>query len=639
MRQAHYWIILSAVCLVPLSTTAAPSDCPGLVQSIDVSEFPTIRAYVCIDKPFTDGTEVLVSLINGGLSEDDTNLLKRAKDTPEAGCKTVEPPSAKPAANWIGFDKRERKEESLLISLLVDASGSMGKRSRKNKITPIEQVTELAAELKPVLRDNDQMMLTKVVAEKINVVEPPTTTHDSIYSYLREDFKPDAKNAKLYDALGEVLKVKLQSYDEPALPGRRVLILFSDGRDYGSTLKVEDFNGTLRGLKHPVEVLTVGVGGHKNYKDLQRIAYYSGGNERFSADPETGTLSSKLDRVLAPLKKEARVEFRLPAHYVRKWEDEGLNGEITVKVPGAPPSAIPFEIRFNGKIPAKAQKDADTLNASIAAVQKCMAAHDSSTAKKAEDAKAATARDEEFSQLADDICACDSENCRNTKRESLKALEEGGDDRTDSAKRARECISKAEEEQQQQMYLLIGAAVLVLLLSIAGFFFRRRRTRRQQEEQEAAFQDVQSNLRHMEAGIRQQMEEERRRNEAQAEEREREAAEQARRSADAARRAIGVLFATAGPMKGQRFFMLKSPCVIGRESSQCDLAVPADADLGISRQHCRFEAGGRGDFTVTCLSQGGMGVDNIGVRTGEQYPVSFGSSITMGSSTFLLQRP
>lgn len=170
-----------------------------------------------------------------------------------------------------------------------------------------------------------------------------------------------------------------------------------------------------------------------------------------------------------------------------------------------------------------------------------------------------------------------------------------------------------------------AAVVLILGLILWRVGVSRRKKQIEAAAEAAATQDAQQwNRLHHEistqgAGMQQQM------------------AEQARRAADGQRTVLAVLFAADGPMKGQRFGLLKPRSTVGRDKG-CDVVLPPTSDAAISRVHAEFRLD-QGGWTVTCLSDGGLWVNRQQVRKGERYQAQVGDRIKLGGSVFELQPP
>jgi Mg-chelatase subunit ChlD len=206
--------------------------------------------------------------------------------------------------------------------------------------------------------------------------------------------------------------------------------------------------------------------------------------------------------------------------------------------------------------------------------------------------------------------------------------------RLDEAKRWRKKVDAVvtwrddrDTTDQTLTYGAIGAAVLILLLIgiVVAVVFTRRSARRKA----AAFNEIKG-----------QMADQERRSLERDESREVRAKEELRRVAEQSRVPQAVLITMSGPMKGQRFGLMQTTCLVGRETDKCDLVFPSDdpADLRISRVHGKFERAG-GDWNVTCVSDQGMAVAGRAIKNGESYPVRFGDMVEMGESAFEFTPP
>jgi len=179
---------------------------------------------------------------------------------------------------------------------------------------------------------------------------------------------------------------------------------------------------------------------------------------------------------------------------------------------------------------------------------------------------------------------------------------------------------------QKRTIVIAGASAGAGVVLILGLILWRVSVKRRRTQAEAmATQDAQQwdRLHHeisvQGAGMQQQM------------------AEQTRRAADGQRTVLAVLFAADGPMKGQRFGLLKPRSTVGRDVS-CDVVLPPTSDAAISRVHAEFKLD-QGSWAVTCLSDGGLWVNRQQVRKGERYQAQVGDRIKLGGSVFELQSP
>ncbi len=183
-----------------------------------------------------------------------------------------------------------------------------------------------------------------------------------------------------------------------------------------------------------------------------------------------------------------------------------------------------------------------------------------------------------------------------------------------------------------------GGVLLVLLGIILGL--RRRAVRRREEEARAERAAEEQARREAEERVRGELEALR---EAQAKAQEELLAAQSARErqiADQTRTVIAEILGLDGPLRGQRFGLLKPRVVAGRDPNKCDVVFPSNegADLAISRVHAEFSLQG-GSWTVCALSDGGVSVEGRFVPKGARYPLRPGDRLGLGQTLFEFRLP
>lgn len=129
--------------------------------------------------------------------------------------------------------------------------------------------------------DNIQISILKF-DNNVMKVQPFTLVDNSFIRYI-EDLKRSGKKTRLYDAVFEGIKL-LESTDSSA----REIIVFTDGKDEGSSVTADDVINEAKSTKVPVFFWSVGKG-RKN-EAMKRIAILTGG-DCFSGENSGRTLS------------------------------------------------------------------------------------------------------------------------------------------------------------------------------------------------------------------------------------------------------------------------------------------------------------------------------------------------------------
>lgn len=588
------WVVLVLVLL---------TGSPALAQKIlltDTDDFPNVRLYMGLTTEWPGGTATASfdERADPALVLALEQARKRVADAATTKTPlnwTVPPvPAYETAGTVRGFGERNDEAQGLLVVLVIDASYSMkGTGFARSRAA----INGLLGALKPV----DRVVLARI-AGGLDILVRPTTDRAAITTAL-DDLQEVKSHAHIYDSLAKLLQDTLKRETAPTLPGRRLLMLFSDGRDAGSTLKVDDFENLFGKLHKRPTMITVGVGPPgERHKDLTRLATFAGNVANFVSAQKPDrklpkeereqriqqTLASDLAAVLTrnttDLKRQVRVDFEVPTFYWRQWSDPALKGRITLAPTAGAATTAPLALTLKQPLAGERGAAHQALIKSLKNNKATLDAHD------------AAVIEERKKEIAD----------REVK--------------TREAERA---TSSEDEKQNNMLYLGIAGAVLLLLM-LLGLMVSRRRKKDREHQGEA--------LQHMGDDLRQELERDRK---------DRVSTEEAvKKAADQARHALAVLITLEGPMKGRRFAILTPSCVAGREAAQCDLAFPEEDDGFISRQHARFQYGeGPGAFQVACLSSTGMSVNGVELRQGDRYPIQFGQQLKMGDSLFTLERP
>lgn len=179
-------------------------------------------------------------------------------------------------------------------------------------------------------------------------------------------------------------------------------------------------------------------------------------------------------------------------------------------------------------------------------------------------------------------------------------------------------IESAAKTKKLLIFGAIGLFVLIVLILVLRSNSRKRREKERfaEEQRQEEKEDTARQMAEQEQRLVVQMQ------------------EQAQQAAEAARVVLASLVAMDGPLKGQRFDIKDAHCMAGRDAEHCALHFPPEGgDIAISRVHAEFRQMG-GSWQVSCLSDGGLWVNQSGLRKGDQYPIQFGDNIVMGKTSF-----
>ena len=564
-------IILASALLVPVSAGASDDD----VLLTDGSDFPLQRLYLEVPGPSWAQGSAEVTFVEGVETELVEGLEYLDERVEEAEAESVEleaperpdTPETSVPAELFEFDEQANPTEGLLVVLLVDTSGSMDQTGRGDAAPSSvarRHVEILVSSLRPV----DRVALV-AFGDDIRVVVAPTTERQRVLRAM-SSLPFDEEVTHIYDAIVATLQDVVRPEMTPQLPGRRMLVVFSDGRDEDSAHPAGDIPAILNTLPDPPTIFTVGLGNSgradDRFRDLQRVASFAGNRDNFLETPQPSDLVATFESATERLGAQLMVEFEVPLYYQR-------TGTHQATLALYPPSDPTREIQISF--------DVETLSA-------------------------------EQEQAHSDYVA---------------ALEAVG---------AWKVEQEVEVDQRRTWLIYGGAAGVLLLVGILLVVAGRRKRRREfaeheaeREAQQAALEEVQSTLEQkigaQQADVLQQAE--------------KRAEKRARQTADTTRTALGVLLGMDGPLKGQRYGVLKASCVLGRDTDRCDLVFPStNGDPAISRVHAKFTLGS-GQWVATNLSDGVFTVNGNGLRKSEEYPVQFGDQLGIGKTVFKFEQP
>ncbi len=580
MNRLLPWVLM----LCPLA--AAAEDTSLRVLKVDIREAPRLRVY--FEAPSADWAESTASVSFGDkLSAEEGAALAwlEAEKKKEKPAKDLPEPlefQDEISGTVVAFSKQSDPSEALRVELLVDASQSMG----EFKGARLAEVRSAVDAVMGKLREGDQVQLTRFASVPESVVLPTAERAAITNALATLTLFSDADKTRIFDAVQASL-LRFEKEPLPALPGRRFLLLFSDGEDRESAAQVNDVLDLLKGdsTKRPV-LFAIGCVGQSRsppppFNDLRLL-----GTTRFSVGNDPAPLVKQVGEALSALDTQLLVEFDLPPYYTKTGR-------------------LPLTIMFKGSAGtgAIARLGEDAINLDVLSATATQAGVDFRQAL----AKV-VARHQEY--LADREAS-----------DKAKALAER-ERLENEARAALDTESEKASRRAKIGYAIGGGAILVVIIIAVLAASRSKRRRR----------EAQAELERVQVSIEQRMNEQ----ESRLVE---EARLQANQQAARARRPLAVLLATSGPLKGQAFGLLNPSVTVGRDADRCDVIFPSEGgDAGISRVHAQFRLGG-GAWTVVCLADGGMRLSGRAIRKNEEYPVTIGDTVTLGKTDFRFDPP
>lgn len=292
-RKRTRWIAKSVLVIAALwmavGGQASAQSTPAVnLDAVDAGEHPTLRALVTV----TDENGIPMR-----------GLDQKAFELNEDGLGSFAPDKVEVIAN---------QKAAVSVMILVDLSGSM-------RGAPLQKAKEAIGRFLEALlnepNDPDR-------AAFIGFGQKVTLTSDTFGDGQREvDFTNDmgkllnvinfvdvdsgTGGTPLYDAIFRAVKLTAQQ------PGRRAILVMTDGKDQGSTLTDSDPIGEANRQRIPIFPIGLSTG-RLDVQYLQRVAVRTGG--QFQSAPAPEQLTQLLQNVLAELKVQYVLTFssRIP---------------------------------------------------------------------------------------------------------------------------------------------------------------------------------------------------------------------------------------------------------------------------------------------------------------------------------------
>ena len=195
------------------------------------------------------------------------------------------------------------------VALLLDASGSM-------RIAPkLQQAIEVGRMLTATLSEGVDEVGLYVFDTKVRAVHPFTTDFQPLRSAM-ESIHPYGSTS-LYDAVAEV------ATDLSMRPGRRALVVLTDGVDTSSRLTAKEVSAIASGIDMPVYIVAVGASTTDLSTNLSDLARWSGGALLPVRSPADSSLATR--QIVTDLRHQ----------YVLAFEPYPAPGWHSIEVRGA----------------------------------------------------------------------------------------------------------------------------------------------------------------------------------------------------------------------------------------------------------------------------------------------------------------
>ena len=122
-------------------------------------------------------------------------------------------------------------DEPLSIALLIDTSGS----TREN----LENIKDAGREFINLLKPNDQCLLATFDSQ-LNILNPFSTNHQNLKDSLNRIQTAEKEGTVLRNAIKQIFENSFVNVE-----GRKVIVLLSDGKDFGSSVTKEELLNQL----------------------------------------------------------------------------------------------------------------------------------------------------------------------------------------------------------------------------------------------------------------------------------------------------------------------------------------------------------------------------------------------------------
>ncbi len=176
-------------------------------------------------------------------------------------------------------------DEPISVALLLDTSGST-KDSLKN-------IKDAAADFIKLLNPQDKCSIV-VFNSEIKILSPLTTDHQKLQESLDQVQTADKEGSLVFDAVSQTAQNAFGTR-----PGRKVIVLLSDGKDYGSKLTKRDLTAQLE----------------ESDVSIYSIFYESGAGfnkMKIAADGSLSEAKQKPEKPKKPQKKKKNYSILIP---------------------------------------------------------------------------------------------------------------------------------------------------------------------------------------------------------------------------------------------------------------------------------------------------------------------------------------
>lgn len=231
----------------PLALAQAPAPPELRITKVDVARYPEVRVFVSAAHFPNSLDTIPLTVLQDGVTQEVT-----ASDIVDVGTQTV---------------------------LLLDASGNIAEPglTGQPRYQEVSSIIRRVVERQVLSPQYDWLAAYAPTTDQgIQAIKEWTGDHGDLYNSLYQ-YAPDANVGET--PLFELIYFALDSFDDPKLDAsaQRTIILFSDGIDTVSGVKIDDAIARAREFKVRINTVMLGPSTQATQGNLERIAIMTGG--------------------------------------------------------------------------------------------------------------------------------------------------------------------------------------------------------------------------------------------------------------------------------------------------------------------------------------------------------------------------
>lgn len=247
LRRVPLLVFFLLLASVPMAFAQAPAPPELRITKVDVAHYPEVRVFVSAANFSSSLDSIPLTVLQDGVAQTVT-----ASDVVDVGTQTV---------------------------LLLDASGNIADPglTGEPRYQEISNVVRRVVERQVLSPQYDWLAAYAPTAgQGIQAIKEWTGDHGDLYNSLYQ-YVPDANIGET--PLFELIYFALDSFDDPKLDAsaQRTIILFSDGVDTVSGVKIDDAIARARDFNVRIDTVMLGPSTQATQANLERVAIMTGG--------------------------------------------------------------------------------------------------------------------------------------------------------------------------------------------------------------------------------------------------------------------------------------------------------------------------------------------------------------------------